>query len=143
VKTKVVFDSNVYISTVSPGAYSLEWLEAASEPSCSFEVYSSGAILDEVRDVLVRKMRFSIEAAVTCVEELKSYVKLVEPTERIAAIERDPDDNKILECAVAAEADIIISADRDLLQLRGFRGITVYHPNNLKYLFPQDFGKST
>lgn len=141
-KTRVVFDANVYVGASSPGAYSVEWLEAASRLNRSFDVYTSEDILTEVQLVLCKKMRFSKSEAKSCVDELRRYAVVVEPTERIEVIERDPDDNKILECAVAARADIVISADRDLLQLRGFRGITVYHPNNLKYLFPQDFGKT-
>ena len=141
-RTKIVFDTNVFIAAAAPGAYSAEWLEAANDPRRSFDVYCSESILDEVKDVLVRKMRFSFEAATVCVEELKLCVTLVEPTEKVLVVDRDPADNKIIECAVAAGAELIISADRDLLQLRGFRGITVYHPNNLKYLFPQDFSKA-
>jgi predicted nucleic acid-binding protein len=38
---------------------------------------------------------------------------------------RDPTDNKFLECAVAREADCVVSVDSDLLSLRQARGIPI------------------
>jgi len=40
-------------------------------------------------------------------------------------VEDDPSDNKILECALEAEADYIVSGDRHLLDLREYRGIKI------------------
>jgi len=37
----------------------------------------------------------------------------------------DPDDNRVLECAVAADSEVIVSGDTHLLQLGTFRGIPV------------------
>jgi predicted nucleic acid-binding protein len=41
------------------------------------------------------------------------------------AISEDPTDDRILECAVAAEAEVIVSGDTHLLSLGGFRGIPI------------------
>jgi predicted nucleic acid-binding protein len=41
---------------------------------------------------------------------------------------RDPTDDKFLECAVSGEADYIVSADGDLLNLHGVRGIPILDP---------------
>ena len=38
---------------------------------------------------------------------------------------RDPDDNKLLEIAVAGRADCLVTGDQDLLVLDPFRGIPV------------------
>jgi predicted nucleic acid-binding protein len=48
----------------------------------------------------------------------------VEPAERLSVC-RDPNDDKFLECAVAAGADYIVSEDLDLLDLRQFRDIKI------------------
>lgn len=50
-----------------------------------------------------------------------------EPTERVADC-RDPDDNKVLELALAAGAEVILSGDADLLALHPWRGIPVLAP---------------
>jgi uncharacterized protein len=50
--------------------------------------------------------------------------RVVTPTER-AVVESDPDDDRILECAVAAGADTVVSGDTDLLRMGSFRGIRI------------------
>ena len=42
---------------------------------------------------------------------------------------RDPDDDVILSCALAVQADLIISGDQDLLVLRSFQGIPILTAN--------------
>ena len=46
----------------------------------------------------------------------------------ISAISEDPADNKFIECAVAADAKLIISGDRHLLNLKLFKGIRILSP---------------
>lgn len=50
---------------------------------------------------------------------------LVIPTRRIDVIANDPPDNRILEAAVAGQAELIISGDEDLLRLAEFEGISI------------------
>jgi predicted nucleic acid-binding protein len=40
----------------------------------------------------------------------------------------DPDDDKFLACALAGKAKVIVSGDRHLLALSGYRGITIIRP---------------
>jgi predicted nucleic acid-binding protein len=42
------------------------------------------------------------------------------PTETLHVIKEDPADDRILDCAVAAKSDFIVSEDKDLLRLRQF-----------------------
>lgn len=50
---------------------------------------------------------------------------------------RDPDDNKFLECALWGQADILISRDKDLLVLDGYRGLRIQRPEALWSLLEQ------
>lgn len=103
------------------------WNEAA------FEVFTSVAILQECRRVLQydRLRRFhklddeQIEATI---EALRHLAVVVEPAEPIEAVEEDPSDDKFLECAVAANADFIVSGDRYLLALKEYRGTRIVTP---------------
>jgi predicted nucleic acid-binding protein len=52
----------------------------------------------------------------------------VQPVESIQVIAADPTDDKVLECAVAAGADAIISGDAHLLKLGEFRGMKIQRP---------------
>ncbi len=59
---------------------------------------------------------------------LRRVSTVVEPREAIEVIAKDPDDNRILEAAVAGKAEMIISGDRHLLDIRSFRGVPVVTP---------------
>jgi predicted nucleic acid-binding protein len=50
---------------------------------------------------------------------------VVNPTAILEVIKDDPDDNRVLECALAGEANYIVSGDRRLLQLSSYEGIPI------------------
>jgi predicted nucleic acid-binding protein len=56
---------------------------------------------------------------------LRVITRFVQPTESIEVIQADPTDDRILECAVAAGAEVIVSGDTHLLGLGRFRGILI------------------
>jgi len=88
----------------------------------------SDVILQEVRRVLREKFHLSSEDVEEAEELISACAQRVAPTESLAVIAEDPDDDRILECAVAADADVIISGDKDLLRLGSFRGIRIMSP---------------
>lgn len=55
----------------------------------------------------------------------KKYAVLVEPADIKAPISSEPDDDKFLTCAVAGQADFVVSGDSDLLELKTYGGIEV------------------
>jgi putative PIN family toxin of toxin-antitoxin system len=57
--------------------------------------------------------------------ELQAALEIVYPAPLQERVCRDPDDDDVLACALAAKADMIVSGDRDLLDLRQFRGIPI------------------
>ena len=61
---------------------------------------------------------------------------------KIDIIKNDPDDNKILECAAAGKADLIVSSDKDLIKLKNFQSIVIIHPRTLSWTFPEYFKKN-
>jgi putative PIN family toxin of toxin-antitoxin system len=86
-------------------------------------------ILEEIEGVLSgNKFKFPETAAREIVSEISSLAEIFEPLEKISCIKEDPADNRILECALAAGADTIISGDSHLLALKTFRGITILRP---------------
>src|SRR6185436_1245557 len=58
-------------------------------------------------------------------EELLPFVETIRVRRRLAAVRRDPDDDKFLECAVAGRAQYLVTGDRDLRELGTFRGTTI------------------
>jgi putative PIN family toxin of toxin-antitoxin system len=61
-------------------------------------------------------------------EDILPYAEVVKPKRRLRVIERDPADNKFLECAVAGKAAVIISGDKDLLSLGRYRKVSIQSP---------------
>jgi predicted nucleic acid-binding protein len=51
--------------------------------------------------------------------------RLVHPSQVIDAVPDDPDDNRILECATAAQSNYIVTGDKDLLRLGSYGGIEI------------------
>ena len=61
-------------------------------------------------------------------ESLAVNSKKVEPKLKLHVVNEDAEDNKILECALAAGADIIVSGDKHLLKLGKFRKTRIITP---------------
>lgn len=63
------------------------------------------------------------------VDLVTSVSIVLEPEIDIGRIEEDPDDNKVLECALVADADFIVSGDRHLKQLGTFQETEIVPPS--------------
>ena len=56
---------------------------------------------------------------------MEAISTLATPTETLSVVARDPDDNRVLECAIAAHSEFVVTGDADLLSLGTFRGIEI------------------
>ncbi len=129
ISVRVVFDSSVIISAFLFGGPPARVLELAM--SESLQAYTSLAILDEARDVLQRpKFGLSPAESLLLIEELHQICEVVNPVTRIEGVLHDKDDHMILECALAAGADLIISGDAHLLTLKRWRKIEILNPSD-------------
>ena len=91
------------------------------------EVVTCESLLDELRDVLSRPdkpFRLSAKEADKVISNVRSYVRLVMPTQKVDVC-RDPKDNLVIECALAGGAQYIVTGDPDLKVLRRFEGIEI------------------
>ena len=124
---RIVLDSNVIISGFLFGRPPARLLELAL--AGSVRCFTSLPILDEVREVLLRpKFGLSPDQAMRFVEALHDLCELVTPEERVQAVAADPDDDAVLECALAAKANMIVSGDSHLLKLLKFRHVRIVAP---------------
>lgn len=94
------------------------------------QLYSSATLLAELADVLTRPSPTKQLATIggTAREVMADYLAVVEivaPATLSAPVSRDPDDDQVLACALAAQADLIVSGDGDLLTLKSFQGIPI------------------
>jgi putative PIN family toxin of toxin-antitoxin system len=120
---RVTLDSNIYISALVFGGKPKRVLEMAIEGRV--EIAISDAIIEEVRRHLPAKFGWSDERTTEAVESINEYAVHVTPSLQIDAVPADPDDNRVLECAVEAASDVIVSGDLDLLRIGSYAGIPI------------------
>ncbi|SRR6266568_2701250 len=137
---RVVFDTNIYIAAALRGGFAEDIIALADKGAIILLI--SNEIISELESKLISKFDFSKEQINFIIRRIKKLSVIIQPAEKIIQIQRDPDDNKILECAVAGKADLIVSADQDLIQLKEYNGIPIIHPKTLSYTFPEYFKKT-
>ena len=94
------------------------------------QAFTTSEILKELIEVL-SKFKYHLPKA-KIQEIVKLYLEVfrsIVPDAKINAIPDDPDDNKFLECAVKARADLILTGDKHLLRLGRFKGIKIVMPS--------------
>jgi putative PIN family toxin of toxin-antitoxin system len=121
--SRVVLDTNVYISALLFGGLPGSLLDLAFLRS--FTLIISPALLEELDEKLRVEFGVSVEDAALVRARLEKVAEVVQPRESLSVIADDPDDNRVLECAVKGEADVIVSGDRHLLELARYQGISI------------------
>ena len=130
-KVRVVLDTNVYISGLLWTGTPHRLIHAAEVGALA--PVTTPAIMDEVREALGRpKFIMRMNALNTSTGELmESLLSIVEIVPGISierVIEHDPEDDKILACALASRAQWIVSGDEHLLRLKRYRNIPILTP---------------
>lgn len=134
---RVVFDTNIYIAAALRGGFAEDIFALADKKIIT--LITSKEILRELKQKLLTKFEYTDEQADLLISRVKKIATITYPKDKIKVVSRDPDDNKILECAVSGNADLIVSADQDLIHLKEFKGIPIIHPKTLSYTFPKYF----
>lgn len=125
---KVVFDTNVVASASFWRGTPFDCLAAWAQGQCVAVV--SPELLAEYHEIIEElRQEYPQRKAVEWVEALTESAELIFPTERATGATSDPADEMVLECALAAEADCIVTGDKKhLLPLREFQGIPIISP---------------
>jgi len=144
----IVLDTNVLVSAfIAPGGNPAQILDriisgkgkeegkgGQGRRGRSLDLYLSKGILDEARRVLLEYERlrenynYSDEEVRDFLNALKKAAQVIVNPPSIEVIEEDPDDDEILACALAAEADYIVSGDSHLKDLKVHEGIEILAP---------------
>jgi len=125
---RVIFDTNVVASASFWRGKPFECLAAWAAGRCEAAV--SPALLAEYHETMEELLLdYPDRKPVDWAAALGDSAELVFPTERASGATPDPDDEMVLECAVAAEADFIISGDKQhLLPLGEYRDVKIVSP---------------
>lgn len=137
---KAVFDANLLVSAFlsrdNPGGASNELLRFARQGAV--QLHLSPDIIAEALATLIASERlqdrysYTPAMAIDFCDSLRTAATMViNPPPTPGAVPRDPDDDKIVACAVAAGVDYLVSRDHDLLSLGSYAGITIIAPEKL------------
>lgn len=133
---RIVLDTNVYIGAALQGELTEDILESIIENPDMVLVTSEEIIL-EIEEKLQEKFHWTLERIKVFSNRIRKIANLVVISERVDKVVRDPDDNKILECALSGQADLIVTVDQDLVKLKKFRSIGIIHPKTFSWTFPK------
>jgi putative PIN family toxin of toxin-antitoxin system len=118
----VTLDTNVYVSALEFGGIGARLIGMARAGQFRLDV--SGAILDELATVLRDDFQWDGYRMRFAEIELRKVANVVAPTQTLSVTD-DPDDNRILECAVEAGSNFLLTYDKDLLRLGEYAGIQI------------------
>jgi len=123
---RAVLDTNIVLAGLLWNGPPNRLLRASGE---GLRLYSSRTLLDELAKTLTRQ-KFAKRIALqgsdieALIEDYLGLAELVVPV-AVPRICRDPDDDHVIACAIAARAEIIVSGDRDLLELGHYGEIRI------------------
>ena len=120
---RVVFDTNIFISAfvITGSLAEKAILKIIEGEDC---LLISRDIIDEVLSVLSSKFGRDREALSHVAVTLSELAEWVRPGRRVK-IFRDEPDNRILECAIYGRADLLVTGDKEILQLKEYKGVKI------------------
>lgn len=127
---RLVLDTNVVVSAVLGSSAPTRLIELAAESAV--DLVTSRALLAELAEVLdrehiSRRLESKHRSVLDVLALYEALAESIVPAS-IARAATDPDDDAVLACALAASADLIISGDRQLRNLKSFHRIPILSP---------------
>ena len=120
---RVVFDTNIFISAlVIPGSLAERAILKIIEGGDILVI--SKDIINEVLSVLSSKFSRDKEGLSHVAVILSELGELVKPTHKVSIFKENAD-NRILECAIQGKADVLVTGDKEMLQLREYKGVRI------------------
>jgi len=135
-KLKVVLDTNILVSA---------WLWEGNESKIVELIenglvigYTSLQLIQEFENVMnYPKFRLSEEEIASAIGYYQIILRTIEPKIVVNIICDDPADNRVLDCALSAKVNAIITGDKHLLELGKFKNITMLTSTEfLKFITP-------
>ena len=120
----VVYDTNILISGMVWGGVPYDCIKLSMTDKV--EGITCSEIINEFDEKLTTKLEYTQFRISRMVSRLLGFLRVVKITNKLQGITRDPDDNKIIECAIVGNATHIVTGDkRHLLPLKNYQGIRI------------------
>ena len=125
---KVFLDTNVLASGIATRGLCSELLESVIH---DHELLTCKPVLRELERVLTQKLRLPETVVAGFLALVKAEGTVVESRKNPSIPIKDADDISILACAIAGKADVFVTGDKELLDLRKIEGLAVVSPREL------------
>ncbi len=79
--------------------------------------------------MLERDFKYSKDEISNIALKISCFVEVIEPKQKVEVVKEDPDDDKVIECAIESGSEYILTYDKHLLKLKEFRGIKIITPD--------------
>lgn len=131
----VVLDTNLFVAAFwNKRSASAEILNACLEGQA--HLYYTKQIMAEIR-LILRDIRATAGYRRFVDEILKKGTE-VKPLGLVSVVADDPEDDKFLDCALAANVEYVVTNDEHLLRLKTFDGVSIVKPSEFKQLLQAD-----
>lgn len=134
---RAVFDTNVLISAYLWPGVPRKALDIAKKGECKL-FSSKDAIREFVRVLGYSKFGFTAREIAPLVDDLTSFVTLINPRRMIKFVLDDPTDDLFITIAVEGNCSYIVSGDRHLLKLIDYQGIKIVTPSQFVQRVSED-----
>lgn len=131
----IVFDTNVIISALLTHGLSSRVLDIAID---RHRIFISPWIIDEITNVLQKKFKVTTADLKRVSEFIEDVFEIAEPKGTVPEICHDKDDNNILHLAHYVKAGLIITGDKDLLDITNYKGTPIVSPRR----FVEKYGRN-
>ncbi len=122
---KIVFDTNVlFAAYIARGTCATLYEQALAAAT----LLTSETILQEFEEKLVVKGKVEAVKAARLRAEVAASCSIVPIEPLPEPVCRDPDDDAVLATALAAQADLLVTGDKDLLVIESYQGIPIVTP---------------
>ena len=125
----VVLDTNIYVSSIFWKGNPHKIVELALNKK--IKIFTSFEILQELEKVLRRDFQEPDEMIHRQISLIFEYADVIKTNIKLDVVTADPEDNKIIECAVSCSADYIVTGDKHLLDFVEYRRIRILSPRKL------------
>lgn len=125
---KVFPDTNVLVAGVATRGLCCELLEHVIH---DHELLVCTPVLAELERILAAKLGLPAATITGFLALLRSEGRLVEPGDNPVIAIKDTDDVRILACAISGKADVFVTGDRELLELRRVGSLPIVSPREL------------
>lgn len=135
---KVVFDSNIYISAIVYGGKPEDLVRLCYGRNQKINLFCSPLVIKETADVLASEKFGWMEPRIAkAIRYIARIAEIIVPKSKLSITVHEAD-NRILECAIEAKADYIVTGDKHLLDLKSYEDIKILKPAKMLELIEKE-----